>query len=155
MSIGDIVVLFTYPAVPLAIAVAVLRYRLYEIDRLISRSIAYAIVSAILLGVFGTAVLVLSTVLSSFAEGQSLAIAGSTLIAYAAIQPVLRRVRRNVDRRFDRARYDHERTVTDFSARLRDEINVDALTTELATTTRAAVAPSSVSLWLRSGPDAG
>jgi hypothetical protein len=150
--LGDLLTLLTYPLVPVAIAVAVQRYRLYELDRMISRSISYAIVSAILVGVFGLGIVVLSTALSSFAEGQTLAIAGSTLIAYAAVQPVLQRVRRNVDRRFDRARYDHERTVTDFSARLRDEINVDALTSELAETTRAAVAPTSVSLWLRSGP---
>ena len=102
-------------------------------------------------GVFVLGVVVLSTILASVAEGQTLAVAGSTLAAYALAQPVLRRVRRDVDRRFDRARYDHERTVADFSARLRDEIDVDAVTSDLATTTRSAVAPASLSLWLRSG----
>jgi hypothetical protein len=149
--VGDIVVLFTYPAVPLAIAVAVLRYRLYEIDRIISRSIAYALVSAILASVFVVGVVLLSTILASFAEGQTLAVAGSTFVAFAVAQPLLGRVRRAVDRRFDRTRYDHERTVADFSARLRDEINVDAVTDDLAATTRAAVAPKTLSLWLRSG----
>ena len=149
--VGDIAVLFTYPAVPLAIAVAVLRYRLYEIDRIISRSIAYALVSAILASVFVVGVVLLSTILASFAEGQTLAVAGSTFVAFAVAQPLLGRVRRAVDRRFDRTRYDHERTVADFSARLRDEINVDAVTDDLAATTRAAVAPKTLFLWLRSG----
>ena len=148
--VAGFVALIAYPTIPIAITVAILRYRLYEIDRIISRTIAYAIVSMILIGVFGIVVVLLSTILSTFAEGQTLAVAGSTLVAFAIAQPVLGRVRRDVDRRFDRARYDHERIVTDFSARLRDEINVDALTTELTTTTRAAVAPSTVSLWLRS-----
>lgn len=149
--LGDLLTVLTYPLVPIAIAVAILRYRLYEIDRIISRSIAYGVVSAILAGVFVLGVVVLSTVLASVAEGQTLAVAGSTLAAYALAQPVLRRVRRDVDRRFDRARYDHERTVADFSARLRDEIDVDAVTSDLASTTRSAVAPASLSLWLRSG----
>jgi len=148
--VGGVVALIAYPTIPIAITLAILRYRLYEIDRIISRTIAYAMVSLILVGVFGVVVVLLSTILSTFAEGQTLAVAGSTLVAFAIAQPVLGRVRRDVDRRFDRARYDHERTVTDFSARLRDEVNVDALTTELTTTTRAAVAPSTVSLWLRS-----
>ena len=149
--IGDIAVLISYPSVPLAIAVAVLRYRLYEIDRIISRTIAYAVVSAVLAGVFVLGVVVLSTILATVAAGQTLAVAGSTLAAYAVSQPILRRVRHSVDRRFDRARYDHERTVADFSARLRDEIDVDAVTSDLAATTRSAVAPATLSLWLRSG----
>lgn len=149
-GVGGIVALITYPTIPIAITLAILRYRLYAIDRIISRTIAYALVSLILMSVFGVVVVLLSTILSTFTEGQTLAVAGSTLVAFAIAQPVLGRVRRDVDRRFDRARYDLERTVTDFSARLRDETNVDTLTTELTTTTRAAVAPSTVSLWLRS-----
>jgi hypothetical protein len=140
-----------YLCVPVAIAVAVLRYRLYEIDRIISRSIAYAIVSVIVIGVFGAGVVLLSALLSSVAGGQSIAVAGATLVAYGLLQPVIRRVRRAVDRRFDRAGYDVERLVGDFSARLRDEIDVDAVTSDLAATTRSAVAPASVSLWLRPG----
>ena len=149
--VHNLVVLIVYPAIPIAITLAILRYRLYEIDRIISRTIAYAIVSVILVGLFGAVVVLLSTILATFAEGQSLAIAGSTLVAYAALQPVMRWVRGAVDRRFDRARYDHERTVTDFAARLRDEINVDTVVSDLAITTRSAVAPSSLSTWLRSG----
>jgi hypothetical protein len=142
-------VVLACPTVPIAIVVAVLRYRLYDIDRIISRTIAYALVSAVLLGLFGGAVLLLSAALSSVTGGQSIAVAGSTLIAYAAFQPVLGRVRRLVDRRFDRARYDGERTATVFAARVRDETDVDAVVRDLATTTRLVVSPTSLSLWLR------
>ena len=143
-------VAISYPSVPIAIAFAILRYRLYEIDRILSRTIAYAIVSAIVGGVFGAAVLLLSTGLASFAQGQTIAVAASTLAAYAIFQPVLRRVRRDVDRRFDRKRYDGERTAISFSARLRDVTNMEAVTIDLTETITSAVAPASLSLWLRS-----
>jgi len=146
----SIVVLVGYTMVPIAIAIAVLRYRLFEIDRLISRTIAYAIVSVLLVGVFGICVLLLSTALTSVAGAQTIAVAGSTLIAYAMFQPMLRRVRRDVDRRFDRARYDADGTVGAFAERLRQETDIEAVTADLATTTRRAVAPSSMALWLRS-----
>ena len=142
-------VVVAYLCVPIAIAFAVLRYRLYDIDRIISRTIAYGIVVVVLGGVFAAGIVVLSTVLASLAQGQTLAVAGATLIAYAVAQPVHGRVRRTVDRRFDRTRYDHERTVSDFTFRLRREIDVDAVTDDLARTTRSAVAPASVWLWLR------
>jgi hypothetical protein len=145
-----LLVVVAYPTVPIAIVVAILRYRLYDIDRILSRTIAYAIVSAIVAAVFGGAVLLLSTGLASFAQGQTIAVAASTLAAYAIVQPVLRRVRRDVDRRFNRGRYDGERTATTFSARLRDEMNMDAVTGDLTETIRSAVAPASLSLWLRS-----
>ena len=144
-----ITVIVTYLGVPIAIAFAVLRYRLYDIDRIISRTIAYGIVVVVLAGVFGAGIVVLSTVLASLTQGQTLAVAGATLIAYALAHPVHRRVRRAVDRRFDRTRYDHERTVTEFTVRLRNEIDVDAVTSDLASTARTAVAPVSVELWLR------
>ena len=142
-------VVVAYPALPVAIAVAILRYRLYELDRIVSRTIAYATVTVILAGIFGGGVLILSSVLSSFAQGESLAVAASTLAACVALQPVLRRVRRNVDRRFDRARYDAEATLIAFRDRVRSETDVDAVTTDLASTARSAVAPTSTSLWLR------
>jgi hypothetical protein len=138
-----------YLTVPIAIAVAVLRYRLYEIDRIVSRSIAYVVVSAVLLAVFGAAILMLSAALSSVAGGKSIAVAASTLVAYAACQPVLGRVRRTVDRRFDRARYDGERTATVFAARVRDETDVKAVIDDLAATSRSVVAPISLTVWLR------
>lgn len=143
-------VVVSYPTVPIAIAFAILRYRLYDIDRILSRTIAYATVTAIVAGVFGAAVLLLSTGLASFAQGQTIAVAASTLAAYAIFQPVLRRVRRDVDRRFDRRRYDGERTAISFSARLRDVTNMEAVTGDLVETITSAVAPASLSLWLRS-----
>ena len=126
-----------------------LRYRLYDIDRIISRTIAYGIVVVVLGAVFAAGIVVLSAGLASFAAGQTLAVAGATLIAYAVAQPVHGRVRRAVDRRFDRTRYDHERTVAEFTVRLRHEIDVGAVTDDLARTTRSVVAPASVWLWLR------
>jgi membrane protein implicated in regulation of membrane protease activity len=122
---------------------------LYEIDRIVSRSIAYVVVSAVLLAVFGAAILMLSAALSSVAGGKSIAVAASTLVAYAACQPVLGRVRRTVDRRFDRARYDGERTATVFAARVRDETDVKAVIDDLAATSRSVVAPISLTVWLR------
>ena len=148
-------VVVAYLTVPVAVAVAIQRYRLYDIDRLISRSIAYAAALAVLATVFGAAVLFLSSVLASLAplaQAQTIAVAGSTLITYAALQPVLGRVRRAVDRRFDRTRYDAEQTVVAFADRLRNETNVEAVTTDLTATTRVVVAPTSTSLWIRSRP---
>jgi hypothetical protein len=142
-------VVVAYLTVPVAVAVAIQRYRLYNIDRIISRSIGYAGATAVLAGVFGATVLLLSTALASLAQAQTIAVAGSTLITYAALQPVLGRVRRAVDRRFDRTRYDAELTVIAFADRLRSETNVEAVTTDLTSTSRAVVAPTSASLWLR------
>ena len=144
-----ILVGIAYPCMPVAIAFAIQRYRLYDIDRIISRTIAYGAVLAVLAAVFGIGVLLLSSALASFAQGQSIAVAASTLITYAVLQPVVVRIRRDVDRRFDRTRYDAEQTVQAFAVRLRHETNVEAVTRDLATTTQAVVAPTSTSLWLR------
>jgi DNA integrity scanning protein DisA with diadenylate cyclase activity len=135
--------------IPAAIGIAILRYRLYDIDRIISRTIAYAIVSAITAIVFGGAIVLLTTVLARFAEGQTIAVAAATLTAFVAFQPLLRRVRRNVDRRFDRVSYDAEQTVAGFSTRLRDEVDISTVATDLCSTVQGAVNPSSVGLWIR------
>jgi hypothetical protein len=143
------VYVFTGAVVPVAIGVAILRYRLFDIDRIVSRTIAYGIVTAILAGVFGSIIVVLSTALSTYAQGQTIAVAASTLAAFAIFQPLLRRVRRNVDRRFDRARYDAEQTVARFSDRLRDDIDLGGLSSDLDATIRDAISPRSVAIWLR------
>jgi hypothetical protein len=148
-TIGLTVFVFAGAVVPVAIAIAILRHHLYDIDRILSRTISYAIVSAILGLVFGGVIVLLSAALASFAQGETIAVAASTLIAFAAFQPVLRRVRRNVDQRFDRARYDAERTVASFSARLRDEVDITTVTTDLRSTVQGAVNPASVGLWIR------
>lgn len=135
---------------PVAIAVAILRYRLYEIDRLISRTIAYAIVVALLAAVFVGAILLATAVLSSFTNGQTVAVAASTLVVFALFQPVLRRVRRAVDRRFDRARYDAERIAAAFSDRLRGEVDMETVTGDLTRTAALALAPARSGIWIRS-----
>jgi hypothetical protein len=99
--------------------------------------------------VFGGAIVLLSTVLASFVEGATIAVAGSTLAAFAVFQPLLRRVRRDVDRRFSRAHYDAELTVAEFSARLRNEVDIATVTTDLHGTVLSAVHPSSLGLWIR------
>jgi hypothetical protein len=147
--IGLTVFVFAGALVPVAIGIAILRYRLYEIDRIVSRTIAYGFVSAILVAVFGGVIVLLSAALSSFAQGETIAVAVSTLAAFAAFQPVLRRVRRVVDRRFDRAGYDAERTIAKFSDRLRDEIDLAYLSSDLDATIRDAIAPRSLAIWLR------
>ena len=147
----DLLVLVAYVTVPLSILIAISRYRLFEIDRIISRTIAYGAALIVLAAVFSGAVLLLSSALASFAfaQAQSIAVAASTLLTFAVLQPVARRIRRDVDRRFDRTRYDAEQTVQAFADRLRHETNVQAVTVDLAATTQAVVAPTSTSLWLR------
>ena len=149
--IGLTVFVFAGALVPVAIGIAILRYRLYEIDRIVSRTIAYGLVSAILAAVFGGVIVLSSAALSSFAQGETVAVAASTLAAFAAFQPVLRRVRREVDRRFDRGGYDAERTVAKFSDRLRDQIDLAHLSNDLEATIRDSIAPRSVGIWLREG----
>ena len=108
-------------ALPIAIAIAILRYRLYDIDRIISRTIAWAMISGVLVGAFVVLVVGLQATLAEVIEGETLAVAMSTLAACALFQPVRSRVQRAVDRRFDRARYDAQRTADAFAERLRDE----------------------------------
>ena len=107
-------------ALPVAIGIAILRYRLYEIDRIISRTLSYAFVTGVLGIVFVVTVLLLQAILTPITGGQTIAVAASTLAVFALFQPVLRGVRRRVDRRFDRARYDADVTVQTFAARLRE-----------------------------------
>jgi hypothetical protein len=136
---------------PVSIAFAILRYRLYEIDRIISRTLSYAAVTAILALVFTGVILLLQALLTRITGGQTIAVAASTLAVFALFQPVLRRVRLAVDRRFDRARYDAERTALAFSERLRHELDLTAVTTDLVETADSTVAPSRLAIWLRPG----
>jgi hypothetical protein len=138
-----------FALMPVAIGIAILRYRLYEIDRLISRGLSYGVVTAILGGLFVGVVLGLQAILAPFTGSNTFAVAGSTLLVAAVFQPLRRRVQRLVDRRFNRTRYDAERTVADFAGRLRGQIDLEQLRSEILATIDAAVEPSSVSLWLR------
>jgi hypothetical protein len=134
---------------PVAIGIAVLRYRLYEIDRLISRTISYGVLTAIVVGLFVGFILVFQAVLAPVTGSNELAVAGSTLLAATLFQPLRRRVQRIVDQRFNRTRYDAELIVAAFARRLGDEVHLEALRSEILATVSAAVEPRSVSLWLR------
>jgi hypothetical protein len=126
--------------------VAVLRYRLWDLDRLVSRTVTYALVTALLVVPY----LLILPVTASLARGSgSLAVAAATLIAAAAFQPLRRRVQDLVDRRFNRRRYDTARTLERFAARLRDQLDLDALEGELLGVVDQTVAPTRASLWLR------
>jgi hypothetical protein len=133
--------------IPLACVVAVLKYRLYEIDRLISRTVAYAIVTGLLVGVYAGLVLLATRVLPRHG---SVAVAGSTLAAAALFTPLRSRVQRVVDRRFNRTRYDAELTITAFAARLQDATDLDAVRADLIATVHRALEPAHLSL--SSGP---
>jgi hypothetical protein len=133
---------------PIAAAFAVLRYRLYEIDRIISRTLAYAVVSVTLAVVFLGGTLGLTALLERFTGGNTIAVAASTLVVAALFQPLRSRIQRVVDRRFDRARYDGERTLAAFAARLRDQVELQNLEAELDAVVRQTVAPTSLGLWI-------
>ena len=128
-----------------AIATAVLKYRLYEIDRIISRTLAYAIVTGLLIGLYAGLVLLATRVLSF---SSPVAVAAATLAAAALFSPVRRRVQRVVDRRFNRARYDADMTVALFAAHLKDAVTLDSVQDDLASVVQRALEPAHVSLWI-------
>ena len=130
--------------VALAIGVAVLRYRLYDIDRIISRTVAYAIVTGLLIGIYAGLVLLATQVLQIHS---TVAVAVATLIAAALFSPVRRRVQHRVNRRFNRARYDAETTVAAFAARLKDAVDLDTVRADLAGVVHEALEPAHVTVW--------
>ena len=148
-TIGWYSALLAFIALPVAIGIAVLRYRLYEIDRIISRTIAWAVVTGLLVSVFAGGVVALQAALTGFTQGETVAVAVSTLVAAALFQPLRRRVQSVVDRRFDRATYDAQRTVDAFAQRLRDEVALDAVEADLGQTVASSIRPASFGLWLR------
>ena len=139
----------TLVALPMAIAVAILRYHLYEIDRIISRTVAYLLITALLVAAYALAILLLQGPLGTITGGDTISVALSTLVVAALFQPLRRRVQAIVDRRFDRARFDAERTTAAFSERLRDEVDIATVTGDLDATVRAALKPTALGLWLR------
>jgi hypothetical protein len=142
-----------FAAVPVAAGVAVFRYRLYDIDRVISRTLTYAVLIGALAGGYAVLVVSLQALLAPVTSGSDLAVAASTLAVAAAFGPVRRRIRSTVDRRFDRSHYDAAATVGQFSQRLRDELHLDALIRELQLVAGDAVHPRHASVWL-TGPGA-
>ena len=136
-------------AMPIAVAIAILRYRLYDIDVLIRRTVTYALLSVVLLVSYVTGVTLVQFALSPLTAGNGLAVAISTLVVVAVFQPLRRRVQSVVDRRFYRRRYDAVRTLDTFALRLGDEIDLDALRAELIRAVGDTVQPTHASLWLR------
>ena len=132
-------------ALPLALGVGILKFRLYEIDRIISRTLAYAVVTGLLVGVYAGLVLLAEQVLGF---RSAVAVAAATLVAAALFNPLRKRVQRMVDRRFNRARYDAELTAAAFAARLQDTTDPDAVRADLTGTVEQALEPTSVSLWI-------
>ena len=137
---------FGVAALPASLGIGILKFRLYDIDRIISRTLAYAIVTGTLIGVYVGLVLLATKVL---ALSSPVAVAGSTLVAAALFNVLRRRVQRVVDRRFNRARYDAEATVALFAARLKDTVDADSVTGDLTSVVQRALQPASLSVWLR------
>jgi hypothetical protein len=139
------VLILGFAALPLSIGIGILKYRLYEIDRIISRTLAYAIVTGLLVGVYAGLVLLATRVLSFHGTA---AVAASTLVAAALFSPLRRRVQRGVDRRFNRARYDADQTVAAFAARLKDAVDLESVRTDLTGVIHRALEPAHVSVWI-------
>jgi hypothetical protein len=138
---------------PAAVGLAILRYRLYDIDRLINRTLVYATLTAVLGLGYAAAVLALGQLFGGVGERTpSWAVAAATLAMAALFQPARRRIQRAVDRRFNRRRYDVARTIEEFSTRLRDQIDLDTLSTEVLAVVDQTMEPTQVSLWLRPSP---
>ena len=131
--------------VPVAIGIAVLRYRLYDIDRVISRTVAYAIITGLLVGIYAGLVLLATQV---FGLHTPVAVAAATLAAAALFNPVRRRVQNAVDRRFNRARYNADQTVAAFAASLKDAVDLDSVRDDLAGVVHKALEPAHVSVWI-------
>jgi hypothetical protein len=147
--VGFVASILIAPLVPASAAVAIMRYRLYDLDRIVSRTIAYAMVTGVLLTVFAGGILVFQEFLAPVTGKNGVAVAASTLVVAALFQPLRRKVQARVDHRFNRARYDAERTVTSFGRRLREEVDLAMVVDDLDATVRAAVAPKRTSVWLR------
>ena len=133
-----------FPLFPVAVGIAILKYRLYDIDRLISRTLGYAIVTGLLVGLYAGLVLLATEVLSIKSP---VAVAASTLAAAALFTPLRRRVQHVVDRRFNRVRYDADQTVAAFAARLQEGTDLDAVRSDLLAVVTTAVEPAHISVW--------
>jgi hypothetical protein len=141
-----------FAVLPLALGAAILRYRLYDLDRIISRTLAYGLLTLLLAGGYAVVVLGLGQLLG---QDSSLVVAAATLAVAGLFQPARRRVQAAVDRRFNRRRHDAAQTIEGFAVRLRDQVDLDALHTELLAVVDQTMQPTQASLWLRQGPSNG
>jgi hypothetical protein len=151
LNIAQFVISNGLAAVPGSVGVAVLRYRLYDIDLFIKRTVVYGGTSVAIALTFFLGILALQALLRPLTAGSEVAVAASTLGTLALLQPIRRRVQNAVDRRFDRARHDAARTIEAFAEQLRDEVDLDALRTDLLGAVQQTMAPAHTSLWLRTG----
>jgi hypothetical protein len=146
-AVGSI--LLGFIAIPVTSGIAIMRYRLYDIDRIISRTLSYALVTGCLVGAYVALVVVFQAVTRPLTGRSDLAIAASTLIVAALFVPLRRRIQGAVDHRFNRKRYDAEKTIDAFTARLRDEVDISTLNDDLESVVRLTMQPAHVSVWLR------
>jgi hypothetical protein len=151
--VGDLAIDLPIVFLPVAAGIAILRYRLYDIDRLINRTLVYGLLTALLGGVYAGAVLVLGQLFGGVGrDPPSWAVAAATLAVAALFQPARRRIQQVVDRRFNRRKYNTVQTIQAFSARLRDQVDLDTLSSELVAVVDQTMQPTRVVLWLRPSP---
>jgi hypothetical protein len=148
-EVGVVVFPVSISLIPLAIGLAVLRYRLYDIDRIINRTLVYGLLTVLLGATYIVSVFGLGQLLSPATGESALAVAASTLVVAALFQPARRRVQAAVDRRFNRRKYNAAMTIQAFSSRLREQIDLDTLSTELLAVVDQTMEPARVSLWFR------
>jgi hypothetical protein len=150
LTVSDVVFGISFALIPVTIGIAILRYRLYDIDRLIRRTLVYGLLTALLAAVYASLALSLGQLFGDIgAEPPSWAVAGATLAVAALFQPARRRIQQAVDRRFNRRRYDTTKTIEAFSTRLRHHVDLDTLTSELLEVVDRTMEPTKASLWLR------
>jgi hypothetical protein len=146
----QVVALGSFALIPAGIAVAILRYRLYDIDRIISRALSYALLTAVLGAVYAAIVVGIGAVAGG--TNDPVLIAGATLAVAALFGPARRRIQALLDRRFYRRRYDLERTLATFTAGLRDQVDLEQVRDRLVATVRQTLAPDAAFVWMRAGP---
>jgi hypothetical protein len=151
LGLGDVVFALAISTLPVALGIAMFKYRLYEVDRVINKTLVYGVSTAVLAGAYVGLVIASEAVFAPLARGSSVAVALSTLVVAGLFLPVRTRVQRFVDRRFYRRRYDAQRTLEDFSARLREEVDLETLRFDLEQVVDEAMRPASVSVWVRAG----
>jgi hypothetical protein len=139
-----------YLMIPVSILVAIRRDRLYEIDRIVSRTVSYLLVTGVLATIFAGMVISMQGLLEGVTQGVTLAVAGSTLAAFALVQPVRRRIQSSVDGRFDRSRVDAEALLGAFVGHVRDQVDLGQLQSSVIAPSAGAVQPRSAAVWLRS-----